>query len=116
MSIDCLFCKIIAGEIKSDIIHEDEDVLAFRDINPQAPLHILCIPKKHIARISEIRGPEEQLLMGKLIACANSIADQEGVTERGFRLVFNCNEDANQTVFHIHLHLLAGRRFTWPPG
>jgi len=112
---DCLFCKIINGEISGNIAYEDDDVLAFHDVNPQAPLHILIIPKKHIATVNEMTDGDE-LLMGKLFSAAKTIAAQEGMSDDGYRLVMNCNERAGQTVFHIHMHLLAGRDMTWPPG
>jgi histidine triad (HIT) family protein len=113
----CLFCKIINKQIKADIVYDDQEVLAFRDINPQAPHHILIIPKKHIARISDIgNNPEDQKLVGKLVAVANELARKAGVAEGGYRLVFNCNHNAGQTVFHIHLHMLGGRMLKWPPG
>jgi histidine triad (HIT) family protein len=116
MSENCLFCKIACKEIKSNIVYEDNEIIAFRDVNPQAPTHILVIPVKHIARISDIRTEEEQKLVGKLVGIANQIAAKEGIDANGYRLVFNCNQDAGQTVFHIHLHLLGGRKFGWPPG
>ena len=112
---DCLFCKMASGEIKPDIVFEDDDVLAFRDINPQAPTHVLIIPKKHIASINDIQS-EDEALVGKLYKAAKTIAKQEGFSEKGYRVVMNCGEDAGQTVFHIHLHLLGGRQLTWPPG
>jgi histidine triad (HIT) family protein len=111
---DCLFCKIVAGEIPSEKVFENNDFLAFADINPQAPVHILIIPKEHIATIAEV--PEEKsLLVGGMVNVANQIAREKGL-DSGFRLVFNCQQDAGQEVFHIHLHLLGGRKFTWPPG
>jgi len=112
---DCLFCKIIAGDIPSDKIYEDENVYAFRDINPQAALHALIIPKKHIAMINDVNKDDAET-MGKLFVAAKEIAKQEGYAEEGYRTVMNCGESAGQTVFHVHLHLLAGRNFTWPPG
>ena len=112
---DCLFCKMVSGEIQPDTVYEDDDVLAFRDINPQAPTHVLIVPKKHIATINELQ-PEDAALVGKLYLAAAKIAEQEGFAEAGYRTVMNCNEAGGQTVFHIHLHLLGGRRFTWPAG
>ena len=112
---DCLFCKMASGDIKPDIVFENDDVLAFRDINPQAPTHVLIIPKKHIASINDIQA-EEEVLVGKLYTTAQTIAKQEGFAEGGYRVVMNCGEDAGQTVFHIHLHLLGGRQLSWPPG
>ena len=112
---DCLFCKIIAGDIPADRIYEDENVFAFRDINPVAPLHALIIPKKHIAMINDIE-PQDAEVVGQLFLAAKEIAKQEGYSEAGYRTVMNCGEAAGQTVFHIHLHLLAGRELSWPPG
>ena len=112
---DDLFLKIIQREIPADIVYEDEDVLAFRDIQPQAPVHILVIPKRHIATLNHLEDGD-QLLLGKLVMAAKSIARQEGLAEDGYRLVFNCNEHGGQSVYHIHLHLLGGRPLTWPPG
>ncbi len=112
---DCLFCKIRDGEIPADIVFENDDVLAFRDVNPHAPTHILIIPRKHIATVNDL-SVEDELIMGKLFSVAKVIAAEEGVNDDGYRLVVNCNEKAGQTVFHIHMHLLAGRRMSWPPG
>ena len=112
---DCLFCKIRDGEIPADIVFENDDVLAFRDVNSQAPTHILLIPKKHIATVNDL-SVEDESIMGKLYSAAKSLAADEGVSDDGYRLVVNCNEKAGQTVFHIHMHLLAGRSMTWPPG
>jgi len=112
---DCLFCKIRDGEISGDIVFENDDTLAFRDVNPQAPTHILIIPKKHISTVNDLEEADEAV-MGKLFRTAKMIAAQEGVSDDGYRLVVNCNERAGQTVFHIHMHLLAGRAMTWPPG
>ena len=110
-----LFLKIIAREIPADIVYETEEVLAFRDISPQAPTHILVIPKRHITDINHLEESDERL-MGKLIQTGKELAAKEGLSERGYRLVFNVGEDAGYTVFHIHLHLLGGRKMTWPPG
>ena len=112
---DCLFCKIIAGDIPSDKIYEDDNVFAFRDINPVAPLHILIIPKKHISTINDVEASDAET-MGNLFLAAKTIAKQEGYDEVGYRTVMNCGEAAGQTVFHVHLHLLAGREVSWPPG
>jgi histidine triad (HIT) family protein len=112
---DCLFCKFVSGEIEPQTVFEDDDVLAFRDINPQAPCHILIVPKKHISTLNDLT-PENAELMGKLYLAAAKVAKQEGLDEAGYRTVINCNEQAGQTVFHIHLHLLGGRRMSWPPG
>lgn len=110
-----LFLKIIDREVSAEIVYEDEDVLAFRDINPQAPLHVLVIPKKHVRTLNDVQDEDEKLL-GKLLNVARKIARQEGVADDGYRVVMNCNAGAGQTVFHIHLHLLGGRQFSWPPG
>jgi len=112
---DCLFCKIIKGEIPSDRIFENDDVFAFRDINPVAPLHALIIPKHHIATLNDLEDQHNEV-MGKLLLAAKQIAIQEGYEDEGYRTVINCGEAAGQTVFHIHLHLLAGRELSWPPG
>ena len=112
---DCLFCKIVAGDIPADIIFESDTAIAFRDINPQAPTHALIIPRKHIATINDIEA-EDQAIVGSLFSAAREIAKQEGFSDEGYRAVMNCNEAAGQTVFHIHLHLLGGRGLGWPPG
>lgn len=112
---DELFLKIINREIPAEVVYEDDDVLAFNDINPQAPVHVLIIPKIHIRTLNDVRD-ENETLLGKLVNVARRIAEQKGISEEGYRLVMNCNEGAGQTVFHIHLHLLGGRAFTWPPG
>ena len=110
-----LFLKIISREIPADIVYENDDVLAFRDVNPQAPLHVLIIPKVHIRTINEMQ-PQNAELFGKLFLAAQDIAAQQGIAEDGYRVVMNCNSAAGQTVFHVHLHLLGGRQFSWPPG
>ncbi|MGB5628662.1 MAG: histidine triad nucleotide-binding protein [Woeseiaceae bacterium] len=115
MSNDCLFCRILAGEIPADLVYESDTAVAFRDINPQAPTHVLVIPRKHIATINEI-GHEDQELIGSLYTAAREIAAGEGIAEEGYRAVMNCNEGAGQSVFHIHLHVLGGRSLAWPPG
>ena len=112
---DCLFCKIIDGEIPGDIVYENDSVLAFNDINPIAPVHILIIPKEHIATLNDLEEKHTQT-MGELFLAAKKIASDKGISESGYRTVFNCNKVAQQTVFHIHLHLIAGRKMTWPPG
>ena len=112
---DCLFCKIRDGEIPADIVFENDDVLAFRDVNAQAPTHVLIIPRKHISTTNDLTEDHE-LIMGRLFSAAKIIATQEGVSSDGYRMVVNCNEKAGQTVFHIHMHLLAGRSMSWPPG
>jgi histidine triad (HIT) family protein len=111
---NCLFCKLVAGEIPSDRVHEDDEVVAFRDINPQAPTHVLAIPRRHIAdarALTEGDGP----LLGRLFAVLRDIAEHEGL-DTGYRIVTNVGPDAGQTVFHLHLHLLGGRPMSWPPG
>jgi len=113
--MDCLFCKIIAREIPASIVHEDETTIAIRDINPQAPLHVLIVPRRHIATLNDL-SVEDDALVGSLFRRAAAIAREHGYHERGYRTVFNCNREAGQTVFHVHLHLLAGRALGWPPG
>lgn len=110
-----IFSKIIRKEIPAKIVYEDNDVLAFEDIEPQAPIHILVIPKKEIPTLNDLIEADAEL-MGKLFLAAQKIAKEQGFAENGYRTVFNCNEDGGQTVNHIHLHLLAGRSLTWPPG
>jgi histidine triad (HIT) family protein len=110
-----LFLKIIDREIPADIVYETEDVLAFRDINPQAPLHVLIIPKMHIRTIDDIQ-PEQAKLVGRLFLAAAEIARDEGLSEDGYRVVMNCKQAGGQMVYHIHLHLLGGRQMNWPPG
>jgi len=112
---DCIFCKIILGDIPGDIIYQDDDVLAFRDLNPQAPTHFLVIPKKHISTINDLQS-EDAELVGKLYLAAKQVAKDEGIAESGYRAVMNCNAGAGQSVFHIHLHVLGGRGMSWPPG
>jgi len=115
MSEDCLFCKIIAGDIPSNKVYSDDDVYAFHDISPAAPTHILVIPKKHISAVNDANA-EDQGLLGRLLLRANEIAEQQGLTEDGFRYVVNTGDYGGQTVSHLHLHLLGGRRMSWPPG
>jgi histidine triad (HIT) family protein len=112
---NCLFCKIIDRDIQASIVYEDERVLAFNDINPQAPTHVLIVPKRHIASLNEISVEDDQIV-GELVRRAAAIAKERGLSAGGYRTVFNTNRDAGQTVFHIHLHLLGGRSMTWPPG
>ena len=112
---NCLFCRIVAGDIPAKIAYQDDDVVAFHDINPQAPLHVLVIPRKHIATINDLQADDAEVV-GKLFLAAKKIAREAGYEEDGYRVVMNCGADAGQAVFHIHLHLLAGRRLTWPPG
>lgn len=112
---DCLFCKMVSGEIKPDTVYEDDDVLAFRDISPEAPTHVLVVPKRHISTINDLNS-DDAVLVGKLYLAAKQVAEQDGIAEDGFRTVMNCNAGAGQSVFHIHLHVLGGRRMQWPPG
>lgn len=109
----CLFCKMVAGDIKPNIVFEDDNILAFRDINPQAPVHILIIPKVHVATLDDL---DNTLLAGQLVQTAVQLAKAEGLSEEGYRTVFNCNQKGGQEVYHVHLHLLGGRQMTWPPG
>jgi histidine triad (HIT) family protein len=112
---DCLFCRIARKEIPARLAHEDDQVVAFEDISPQAPTHTLIIPKRHIATLNDV-GPGDEPLLGHMVQVASQVARARGLSESGFRLVANCMEGAGQSVFHLHLHLLGGRRFTWPPG
>lgn len=112
---DCLFCKIVEQSIPSNIVFEDVNVLAFEDINPKAPVHILIIPKQHIPTINDIK-PEHDALVGQLYLAANKIAKEKSIADDGYRVVMNCNRHGGQEVYHIHLHLLGGKQLTWPPG
>ena len=112
---DTIFSRIIRREIPADIVFEDDDVLAFRDVNPQAPTHVLFIPKRAIATLNDASAGDAALL-GKLMLAAAEFAKKEGIADNGYRVVMNCNDDGGQSVYHIHLHLLAGRRMAWPPG
>lgn len=112
---DCLFCKIANREIPAALIYEDDQLIAFRDINPQAPTHVLIVPRRHIATLNDLEIADEGLA-GSMLRRAASIARDAGFAGAGYRTVFNCNTDGGQTVFHIHLHLLGGRPLTWPPG
>ena len=112
---DCLFCKIAGGEIPSEFVYEDDDCVAFNDISPQAPTHVLIIPKKHIASLDKTASDDKELL-GHLMLAAASIARDKGFANNGYRTVVNTNEDGGQTVFHLHVHLLGGRKFIFPPG
>jgi histidine triad (HIT) family protein len=113
--MDCIFCKIAKKEIPSKIIHEDDRLVVFEDIAPQAPTHVLVVPKKHISTTLEIKD-EDNALIGHMLQAAARIAEKKGIAERGFRVVMNTNAEAGQTVFHIHLHVLGGRAMGWPPG
>jgi len=115
MRSDCLFCKIGAKQIPAKILHEDDDVFVIADINPQAPLHALVIPRSHVATLNELSAADDALV-GKMTRRAAAIAKDHGYADRGYRTVFNTNGEAGQTVFHIHLHVLGGRSFHWPPG
>jgi len=112
---ECPFCRIAAGEIEVDSVYEDDRVVAFNDINPQAPTHVLIIPRAHIATVNDLT-PAEHELVGRLYTVAAQIAVMRGCADSGYRLVVNCNRDGGQSVYHLHLHLLAGRRLAWPPG
>ena len=113
--MSCLFCRIIAREIPASIVYEDDRVLAFNDINPQAPTHVLIVPKRHIETLNALEADDDQIV-GELARRAAAIAEERGIAAAGYRTVFNTNRDAGQTVFHIHLHLLGGRSMAWPPG
>ncbi|GHB00248.1 histidine triad nucleotide-binding protein [Modicisalibacter luteus] len=113
--MDCLFCKMVDREIEPDIVYEDEQVLAFNDIDPKAPTHILIVPKKHIATLNDIEEVDLALI-GRLQFTAAKLAKQLGFADNGYRVVMNCNEDGGQSVYHIHMHLMGGRHFTWPAG
>jgi histidine triad (HIT) family protein len=112
---DCLFCRIATREIPASIVYEDDHLLAFNDIDPQAATHVLIVPKRHIASLNDLQPGDDQIV-GEIVRRAAAIAKERGIAERGFRTVFNTNREAGQTVFHIHLHLLGGRSMGWPPG
>jgi histidine triad (HIT) family protein len=113
--MDCLFCKIIKREIPASIVYEDDRVVAFNDINPQASTHVLVVPKKHIATLNDLQSGDDGIV-GEVVRRAAAIAGERGIAAGGYRTVFNTNRDAGQTVFHIHLHLIGGRNLSWPPG
>lgn len=113
--MDCLFCKIAQGQIPADVVYEDDEIMAFRDIAPQAPTHILLIPKSHIPTINDVDA-QHQNLVGRLVVSARKLANEHHIDEDGYRLVFNVNQHGGQAVYHIHLHLLGGRQLSWPPG
>jgi histidine triad (HIT) family protein len=115
MMADCLFCKIINRQIPASIVFEDDRMIAFNDINPQAPTHVLVVPKRHIGSLTDLTA-EDDALVGEVVRRAAAIANERGITAGGYRTVFNTNRDAGQTVFHIHLHLIGGRKMAWPPG
>ena len=111
----CLFCKIVKRELSAKIVYEDDDSVAFEDINPKAPIHILIVPRRHLATLLDASQSDDRLL-GHLLLVANNVARQKGIAERGFRLVLNCNSEGGQVVFHLHLHLLGGQRLSWRPA
>lgn len=112
---DTLFARIVRREIPADVVYEDDEILGFRDIHPQAPVHVLFVPKRVIPTLDEA-SPEDALLLGRLLLAAADYARRQGLAERGYRVVVNCRGDGGQSVYHLHLHLLAGRRLGWPPG
>lgn len=112
---DCIFCRIAAGQIPATMLYDDGEVLAFRDINPEAPVHLLIVPRRHISTLNDLNEADAALI-GRLYLAGKQVAAELGVAERGYRTVINCNRDAGQIVFHIHMHLLAGREMGWPPG
>jgi histidine triad (HIT) family protein len=112
---NCLFCRIIAGDAPSSIVHSGDRIVAFHDTNPQAPLHVLIVPRRHIPTLNDLTSGDDQLV-GEMMRLAATIANERGFATSGYRTVFNCNAGAGQSIFHIHLHVLAGRRFRWPPG
>ena len=109
--MDCIFCRIVEGEIPSDTVYQDEEIIAFRDINPQAPVHIVIIPRRHIASLSHL-SESDSALVGRMVAAANRLAEEEGLTERGYRVVINCGKEGGQLVPHLHLHLVGGRQLS----
>jgi len=111
----CLFCKIVSGDIPGTIVFEDDALVAFEDVSPQAPLHVLIVPRRHISSVNDLAS-EDDMLVGSMIRRAAALAKEYGYQERGYRTIFNTNRDGGQTIFHIHLHLLAGRTLNWPPG
>ena len=113
MATDCLFCRIVAGEIPSKAVQQNDKFYAFRDINPQAPVHVLAIPREHVPNLNDARGTD---LVGGLLLFARDVARAEGLAERGYRVVLNTNGDGGQTVYHLHAHILGGRSMDWPPG
>ena len=112
---DCIFCRIAAGQIPATMLYDDGEVLAFRDINPEAPVHLLIVPRRHISTLNDLNEADAALI-GRLYLAGKQVAAELGVAERGYRTVINCNRDAGQIVFHLHMHLLAGREMGWPPG
>jgi histidine triad (HIT) family protein len=112
---ECIFCRIASGEIRADVVHESERVIAFRDLDPRAPVHVLIIPRRHISSVTELTDADGAV-MGELFIVARRVAEQEDVAESGYRMVMNAGKDGGQSVGHVHLHVLGGRRLTWPPG
>jgi histidine triad (HIT) family protein len=112
---NCIFCKIASGEIPADVVYEDEHVVGFRDLNPQAPTHVLVVPRQHIATLNDLTEGDADVV-ARMYLAAKLVAAADGIAERGYRTVFNCNADAGQSVFHLHLHVLGGRVMEWPPG
>jgi histidine triad (HIT) family protein len=112
---DCLFCRIIAGQIPASVVYQDNEMVAINDISPQAPMHVLIIPRRHIATVNDL-GPDDDALMGAMLRRAAALAGERGYGASGYRALFNCNREGGQTVFHIHLHVLGGRSLGWPPG
>lgn len=113
--MSCLFCDIVAGSKPSKRVYEDDDVVAFEDIRPQAPTHVLVVPRRHVTSLLDL-SPDDDALVGRVVRRARDIARERGIAERGFRVVFNCGDDAGYSVYHIHLHLVGGRPLGWPPG
>ena len=113
--MSCLFCRIISGEVPGTVVYQDDRVVAIRDINPQAPMHVLVLPRQHVATLNDL-SEDTDAIVGEMVRRGAAIAKEHGYAEPGYRTVFNCNADAGQTVFHIHLHVLGGRRLGWPPG
>ncbi len=113
--MDCIFCKIAQKKLETDIVYETTELLVFRDLAPQAPIHLLVIPKKHVSTINELND-DDQLLIGKMIFAAKKLAQDMGIHETGYRLIYNVNQQGGQSVYHIHLHILGGRQMGWPPG
>jgi histidine triad (HIT) family protein len=113
--MDCIFCKIVSGEMNADIVYHDDSLIAFNDIDPKAPHHILIIPRKHIATLNEITQNDENLI-GHIVLTAKKLAEKLEIAEKGYRLLVNCNKEGGQTVYHLHFHLLGGRTMKWPPG
>jgi len=112
---NCLFCGIISGKLKSETIYQDETIVAFKDVNPKAPVHVLIVPRKHVGTLLELE-PDDEGIIGHVFRAAADLAERLGIAQSGFRVVVNCGADAGQTVFHLHYHLLGGRRLGWPPG